>query len=288
MKKWPILILIAACAHLAMIFYWYPKGYISVDESIYHLMAYSLSDYLFSHSQNAFELPVLFHGAPMIAKYPYLSTLIPSLFYPILNYDALFILNGISFWVCLYLTFLIGDNLFNNKQIAYLGAFLFGFTTFAWDYSFAAWPHLFSLCFALCAALLVLRSFKTGQLTYAFYAGLILGLGLGVRMDLVFLIPGLLLVIFLNTNTPFRISLYLLLGVLPGLLILAFVNYLKFDIFFPFLFHAGGLSTFLYHLQAVWIVIAAAALLILGRYFKASLIEHRRPMLYAFLFLIAA
>ncbi|WP_395072211.1 glycosyltransferase family 39 protein [Hyphococcus sp.] len=148
------------------------------------------------------------------------------------------LMNSIAFMLVLWLTFASARKLY-DENIARWSVGIFAFATFAPTYVFAIWPHMVALSFWMGAVYLAISahhtfSRKTGTRALL-CAGLLVGLGLNIRVD-VFL-AGLIIFFWLRlfAKPHDRIApLFVALGMVPGLLLSAWLNQIKFGAFSPF------------------------------------------------------
>ncbi len=232
---------------LVVSFLFAPGGHLSVDEGVYHMMARSFSAGGDLHVWNGYEefpspelvLPALrVHEGQLIPSYPYLSTLLSAPLYLLVGYKGLYILNAFAFLGVVCLTLLIGRTLFRDADLALNAALILILGTFAWEYSQAAWPHALSMLFvagALYAAVTALQTADPRKsVALAATAGLVAGFGTGVRLDVIFVLPALLLPFaFVDPWRP-RLILATCIAAVPGLGVLAATNYVKCGIASPF------------------------------------------------------
>ena len=274
--KWLVLIL-AACLTLAAALLFPALGHFSVDEIVYDMMALNLWSTGGLTVWNGYEefaspelsLPILqIHDGRLVSQYPYLSTILVAPFYGLFGYQALIVLNAVSFVAVLGLVFLIARTLFRDADLALNASLILTFGSFAWQYSQAAWPHALSMLFVTGAFYAAISAFHADDRRKAVLlscaAGLIVGLGTGVRLDVIFVLPAVVLpFVFANPWRPLQ-SLAACAGMVPGLAMLAATNYAKFGSANPFSYGvtgSGAASSPLLYLPvtALGLAVAAAA-----------------------------
>ncbi len=225
-------------------------GHISIDEGTYHLMAEAMSHggFTIDNGYEAFpsdELAIYVpghtvhvrpHDGHLVAQYPYLSSVLALPFYLLLGFRGLLLLNGLAFVATLLTTWALGRDLLGDRVAAGLGAAIFALGTFAWSYSLAAWPHMLHTALALLAFTLAVRALRRdgrqAQLL-ALAAGLVLGLDLGVRYDGLFVLGAIGLLQLFARPARLRQGALTLLGLSPGLALLAATNHAKFGSWAP-------------------------------------------------------
>ncbi|MDH3595975.1 MAG: hypothetical protein OEM93_14120 [Rhodospirillales bacterium] len=224
-----------------------------MDEGVYHMMARSFSAGGDLHVWNGYEefpspelvLPALrVHEGQLIPSYPYLSTLLAAPFYLLVGYKGLYVLNAFAFLGVVCLTLMLGRTLFRDADLALNAGLILILGTFAWEYSQAAWPHALSMLFATGALYAAVTALQTADprksVALAAAAGLVAGFGTGVRLDVIFVLPALLLPLTFVTPWRPRLILATCIATVPGLAVLAATNYVKFGTANPFSYGVSG------------------------------------------------
>jgi hypothetical protein len=228
-------------------------GHFSVDEAVYHMMARSFSSSGSLSVWNGYEefpspelaLPMLrIHDGQLVPQYPHLATILATPLFWLVGYQSLFILNALAFVGVVGLCFLIARALFHDRDLALNACLMLAFGGFAWQYSQAAWPHALSALFVTGAVYLTVAALQSRHyqrsLVLAAAAGLVTGLGLGVRLDVVFVLPAVVLpLVFAIPWRPWH-ALAACLGTAPGLGFLAVANAVKFGTAAPFSYGVAG------------------------------------------------
>jgi 4-amino-4-deoxy-L-arabinose transferase-like glycosyltransferase len=250
LRRWivPAGLALLALAHLLVCGWLTVPGYLSIDEGIYHLMAEAMGRGSFDlgNGYAAFpseELTLYVHGLDhhtfgyggrMVAQYPTMATMLSAPLYLLEGYSGLFRLNALSFIVAVALCYGLGLVAFEDRKLAALGAGVFALASFAWGYSLAAWPHMIHLGLVTAAFLVVYRGIRGGGPAWLFpLGGLLLGVDIGVRLDGVFVIPALVLLLFYRRPIAWKALGLFGLGLLPGLAFLSVTNHLKFGTWQP-------------------------------------------------------
>ena len=244
----PVLVLLAA-AHLAWSLFAVVPGYLSIDEGTYHYMVRSLAQGHPLEVRNGYEdfaspelVAGIFRERPgkLVATYPEVYTFLALPFYAALGYRGLFLLNALAFLGTVVLTWDLARRSF-DARVASLAALILGLSTFAWDYSQAAWPHATSALLVVAAVWCTVRGLEPGAgLRWPLAAGLLGGVAPGVRLDAAFAWAGILLPPAF-TRPPRRRQVALTAaGLLPGLALLAWINREKFGAWTPFSYGARG------------------------------------------------
>jgi hypothetical protein len=227
-------------------------GYLSIDESLYHMMSKSFSatgglevwtGYReFPSWELAHEYLRVHFGRP-VSQYPYLFPVITLPFYRLAGLRGLFLFNAVAFVGLVVLVFAIALKLFHDKNLALNSCLVLILATFAWEYSQAAWPHATSALFVTAAFYLAVRAYFAEtlipRLLFALAAGLTAGFAPGIRIDAFLVLPCLLLpFLFARPSRPLE-TVAVLAGALPGIAILAVTNYIKFGVLSPFSYGTG-------------------------------------------------
>jgi hypothetical protein len=247
--KRPGLLLLAALlgAHVVLSVATLSPGYLSVDEGTYHVMVQSLADHgslAFSNGYEEFpslELitgSVRVHEGRLVPVTPILFAIVSLPFYRAAGYAGLFVVNNLAFLGILALTAALAHRLFRDRALAMLSIAILGLCTYAWEYSQAAWPHASSAFAVLAAFYAALRGLESssyaGALRWNGLAGMIAGVGIGVRLDVALAVPCLMAPFLFTGRRRLATSLAIPLGTLPALAVLSATNHLKFGIWSPF------------------------------------------------------
>ena len=239
------LFLIAIGVAVVGMFITAPIPYI-IDGAIYHDMARSMSvDGTLSIARNGDvenAPPLTKHlthtkDGAVYAQYPSGYALIAAPFYKAFGIRGLIALNGISAVAALWFTFQIAGRLF-NRRVATIATLILPTASMFPVFAFAIWPHMISLATGLGAILLALKADsetkRSNSLLLFAAAGLAVGLGLTIRIDVFLIAPALFLWLRLFARPDDRqASIALLIGMAPTLLFSAYLNHLKFGVFQP-------------------------------------------------------
>jgi hypothetical protein len=242
-------------------------GHIIGDESVYHLMTRSFAESGSLALLNGYEefpsrelvFPVARpHDGLLFSQYPYLYPVLAAPFYLALGYQGLFLLNAIAFLGVVWLCYGTCQLLFKDRDLSLNACLVLVLATYAWEYSQAAWPHAVSmLCVAAVLYLTALAMHTTvaaRALALAFGAGLVAGFGAGVRIEVIFTAPVLVLPFLFASPPRFWPAVAASLGTLPGLAVLGATNYVKFGTFSPFSYgteSAGSAQTVAAYLPVI-------------------------------------
>lgn len=238
-------------------------GHLSIDEAIYNFMVRSFAtngDLTIWNGYEDFPSPELVpptvqvRNGALVPQYPPFFAILAAPLYGFFGYQALILLNAVAFVGVLALTFVLARRLVGDADAGLDACLILLFATYAFQYGVTAWPHMTSAFFVLAALVCAVRAHDAtdwrGTLTFGALAGLIAGFGIGIRLDTVFVVPGLVLPFLFRAPPRVAAALAVIFGLLPGLLLLAWLNHLKFGIFDPFTYGdargaAAGLRPYL-------------------------------------------
>ncbi|MET0413988.1 MAG: hypothetical protein ABW217_21945, partial [Polyangiaceae bacterium] len=221
-------------------------GPFSIDEVTYQLMVKSLTGGHGVKVWNGYEeYPSVelastwvqpFQGS-LYGQYPFLYVILAAPFQALLGFRGLFVLNALAYVVAAWSCFQLALELFEERRTARLAAALFAGATFAIDYAVAAWPHALSTALVLGTVLLAARAWRhvaeRRGLFEACAAGVCLGLGVGVRLDVVLVLPGLILAFSCAPALPWRLLASGALGAAPPLAASVLCNWQRWGVFSP-------------------------------------------------------
>lgn len=233
-------------------------GQLSIDEGIYRLMAHELATagrLTIWNGYQEFPSPELViplarpHGGELAPQYPHLFAYVVTPFYRLFGHHGLFVLNGLSYLGVVALCYRLTIRLFGDVTLALNACLIFILASFSWEYSQAAWPHALMLLTTVGSVYLAFVAYgaETGVRVFALsaMAGLVAGIGVGFRLDTVFIFPALFFLFLFNRPCRPWPALVVVFGAVPVLILLAVINQAKFGIASPFSYGAavgGGAS----------------------------------------------
>jgi len=251
-----LFLFLLSVVHIYYTLTFFSPGPLSIDEGTYHLMAKNFADSYGWEIENGYrEFPseelraagqLVAHDGRLVSQYPCFYTVLALPFYRLGGYGGLIFLNALSFLGVVALTYAIAQRLLLDKNLSLNACLIFFLATYAWEYTQSSLPHMVSMLFLMGAVYLgigalSLSSSFTAKVS-ALASGLLIGFGTGIRLDVFFVFP-LIIIPFIFVNPKrYKEALLIIIGTLPGLLFLAATNYLKFNIFSPFSY--GRLGTY--------------------------------------------
>jgi hypothetical protein len=233
--------------HLLFSVFAVAPGHFVSDEGIYHQMSKAFADNTtLTLWQEYGEFPspelrtwnhVSGKDGSLQSQYPYLHPVLAWPFYKMAGFRGLFALNAIAYAALAGICFLLGNRLWRDRRIAADAVILLTLGSYAWQYSQAAWSQSLSSAFLLAGVWLGVCAVQAGErraaLLYGWAAGMAVGLGAGVRLDVFFMAPALLIPLLYDRAPRWRVGAAVLFGLLPGLLLLSLTNYAKFGTLQP-------------------------------------------------------
>ncbi len=235
-----------ALATIAWALWVNPDGYLGNDEAIYHLMTSSLIHEGKLFVWNGFEeFPSLelrlpqtrIYNGHLYPQYPVFFAVLASPFVAVLGFKGFYLLNAIALLATVVLCHRLAKALFGDADLAANACLIFLFATYAWEYGQAARPHAVSVCLVTLSAYLAIVAYRSSALrnatAVALGAGLVAGLGVGVRLDTVLVLPAIIVPFLLARPWRPREALAIGIGAVPALAILALTNDLKFGVLSP-------------------------------------------------------
>ncbi len=249
-------------------------GHLVSDEGIYHQMAKAFADDQTHALWNGHaeypspELRTWNHqvraDGRLISQYPYFHSVLAWPFYKIAGFRGLFALNAVAYIALAAFTFLLSQRLWRDKRIAADALIVLTLATFAWQYSQAAWSQLLAAAFLVAGVYFAVGAVQSTERRWAvilaWAAGMAIGFGAGVRLDVIFAAPALLVPLLFDRPPRWREALGVAAGLTPGLVLLSVTNHAKFGSFNPLTYarDAGAASL------SGYTALVATALVVLG------------------------
>jgi len=170
----------------------------------------------------------------LVAQYPSGYALLAAPLYAVFAIKGLTLANALAGLITLWLTRRISRALGADEKTSALAVLILAISTFWSTYLYSVWPHMIALAILLGA---IDRAIKAGEGDFraALAAGLLVGLGQNIRIDMIVLAPAIIVWLRLFCGGPTRrLSAIFALGLAPGFLAAAWINQLKFGVFNPF------------------------------------------------------
>ncbi len=227
-------------------------GHYTVDEGAYHLMVKAFVeegslavDNGYSETPSEELVYAMLRpddrdpSAPrLVPQYPSIYAVFAAPFYWLAGFQGLFVLNLLAFFGTVWATMSIARRLYGDPAIPLNAALMLILGTYVWEYAQGVWPHMLSMFFvsgAVLAALAALQDERPGPAAARMaLAGLVVGIGAGVRYDVVLVIPALALPFLFAARPRLLPVLAMAVATAPGLVALALSNQAKFGVLSPF------------------------------------------------------
>ena len=178
------------------------------------------------------------YNSRLVAQYPYLYAVLATPFYWVSGYRGLFFVNSIVFLLTVLVCYALATSLFEDRSLALNSCLVLVLATYLWEYSQAAWTHAVTVLFVTAAAYCTVRGLRPGMTVRSLYfpaaAGLLIGSGAGIRLDVILAAPALALALALGPSQRIKKTLAFCAGLGPGLAALSIANQIKFGTASPF------------------------------------------------------
>ena len=178
----------------------------------------------------------------LVPQYPAGLAIVGSLFFEVLGARGLLLINALAAVGTLFVTHMLAMRLFDSEKVANFAVVLFAVFSFMPEFAVAFWPHMVSILSVSLAFFFFLRALdEPPAFAWAFASGLVLGGGLLFRLDGVLLLSTIALVTALYAQRPLSVFGGGALGMMPGFLLMAWINSIKFGTFNPISYgHTAG------------------------------------------------
>jgi 4-amino-4-deoxy-L-arabinose transferase-like glycosyltransferase len=218
-------------------------GIFTIDEMIYGSMIERFARHgdvvipngYADHGSSSLRLKVLVPGPHgLVPQYPTGYAILAAPFFLVGGLRAVILLNALASVGILVLTYVLGRKLFNDLDLALNAALIVGLASFAFEYALGIWPHALGAFFVILAACLAAASVQERRTAaYAVLAGLVLGLGVNIRVDVILAAPAIALWLLGNSKHT-NGALPFMAGLVPGFGVASWLNYLKLGLATPF------------------------------------------------------
>ena len=252
-----------------------PQADFANDEGVYQLMARSFAESGSLTVWNGYEelpsaeLVIPFtrvYEGHLVPQYPYLTAVLNYPLYRLAGFAGLLLLNAIAYVATIGVCFVTARALFRDTALALNACLILALATYSLEYSQAAWPHALSMLFVATSVYFAVAALMSPRprtsLALALAGGAVAGFGAGIRLDVIFVLPALVVpFIFARPWRPWC-ALAACLGTVPGLAVLAATNYVKFGVFSAFAYSpnvSGGATDARSYLPIVLIGLAFLA-----------------------------
>jgi 4-amino-4-deoxy-L-arabinose transferase-like glycosyltransferase len=274
-------------------------GYVTIDEAYFHWMTKSFhdtGDLSLWNGYEEFPSPELIHPYVQLHRgrlsppSPSPYAVLASPLYHFAGFRGLFLLNALALVGVAVFCYLAAGRLFRDRDLALDACLILVVSTYAWEYSQAAWPHVTAMLFVAAAFFLFVCAYEAspgGKARWtAFAAGVVAGFGMGMRLDTVLVLPGLMLPFLFARPWRPKEAAMVLAGAIPGATALAMTNLAKFGAFSPFSYGQEGMQAYNRPAAPPYeMIVAAGAVTLLAWALTRSRVSHVPIMRRAGLFL---
>ena len=229
-------------------------GFFTIDEIIYYLGARSIAEHGMLGIDNGYaqfrseslKLTLLVEGPQgLTPQYPAGSSVLAAPLLQFLGARAFILLNAVAAVLTLFTVRNICLSQYKSEPVARIAVALLVAGTFWLEYAVGIWPHAVAAYFALQAYWFALRHLdREGKdVRYAILSGLFAGAGMLFRLDALFAIAAIGLILILFAPRLVRSAFWFGAGVLPALALASWLNYLKFGSANPLSYGKSGGGT---------------------------------------------
>ena len=154
---------------------------------------------------------------------------------------GIIVINACASAATIYFVWRAALAFFDDKSLAGRAALIFAVSTFAVEYAFGVWPHAVTMLCVTAAVAAMAAALRRGDAGRgALIAGLLIGLGINLRVDALFATAPLAAWLLLYVDRPYRALGLLTLGLVPGTLASTVINWIKFGIPVPVTYGGSG------------------------------------------------
>ena len=172
------------------------------------------------------------HPGPegLAPQYPSGYTLLAAPAYALGSLRGIMALNLAAALAVVALSMALARRFFEDRRVVLGTGLVLMAASFLPDYAVAIWPHAVSLAAAMAALLLGVDAVEGRRPLVGAGAasGLIIGLGMTLRLDVVLVLPALAAYGLIYAERPVRLGVAMAAGLVPGLLLATALNGLKF------------------------------------------------------------
>lgn len=259
-------------AWIALAAFWAAPGVFTVDGFTYLAMidAFARDGSLFvengmaAYDAEALSLYLMQDAGGRIApQYPGGWGILAAPAYLAGGVRGVMLINAVASALTLPLIWAAARALFEDREIALHAALIYGVASFAVEYAVGFWPHgvtIFLVTAAVAAVATGWRGPPAAELRGALLAGLVLGLGLNIRVDAVIAAVPLAVWLLGAGRRPYAAAALLAAGLMPGLAAAAAINHAKFGVLSPLSYGSGDGAVSLAHYARLMPLAAAGGL----------------------------
>ncbi|MEM9147017.1 MAG: hypothetical protein AAGC57_12550 [Pseudomonadota bacterium] len=176
----------------------------------------------------------------LVAQYPGLHAVLAAPIWGGFGPRGLILANVLAAAGCLMATHALACRLYSDPRVALFAILFFGIGSFLVDYAIGIWPHAPAALTVVLAALWIFEADRQGGWPWrAALAGLVLSLGIGLRVDTAFAAVGIGVWVLVFAARPAAVLGWMAAGSGPGLLLCTWINQVKFGVPSPISYGSG-------------------------------------------------
>jgi hypothetical protein len=228
-------------------------GIFSIDEAVQQKQIMSLlqaGEFAVSNGYEIYPSPMLTlavllpKSGLLMSQYPPFYAVLASPFYWALGLQGLVVLNALAFMASVFFLYRFAMLLSADRTLAIDACLVFALATYIWEYALGVWPHAVSVFLIVLASYFVVlaghRATASSRALLSLVGGVTVGLVVGVRLDSIFVLPGLgLAILLLPPARALRLASFAV-GLLAVLLLLSAINDVRFGEFSPLTYGRVG------------------------------------------------
>ncbi|MDU8943256.1 glycosyltransferase family 39 protein [Ovoidimarina sediminis] len=216
-----------------------------IDEMIYVLGAHALSEagsFAVENGWTTFRsddllLWLTVNGPNGVApQYPPGTAVLGAPLYGAFGIRGMILPNAVAAAATLWLVFALARRLTGDATLALGAAGLLAFGTYFLEYAYGIWPHAIAVLVTTAALALTFLAHEEGPRTAAgraVLAGLIIGIGMTFRADVILALPAIGAFVILYARAPVAMIAGGAAGLLPPVALLSLANQVKFGTYNP-------------------------------------------------------
>ncbi len=273
-------VLIFLCVMIVALSFVVSDGFFTIDELIYFLGADAFAKTGFFAVENGYDtfasedlrLWFLVEGPNgLVPQYPPGTAVLGAPLVALMGTRGMILANAVAAGAALWLVYLLAIEMYGRKGAALIAVLVTALASFFLEYAFGIWPHMISTALVLGAAYLAFRATDPTREKWADAAagsGVLIGIAFLFRADAVLILPAIGAIAILYARNPIGVIAAGTLGMMPGLLLGVWANWLKFGVLNPLSYgtKSGGGDDPSSHIPAILLVGLIFAVVIAARY----------------------
>ncbi len=273
-------VLVFLCVAILALSFVVSDGFFTIDELIYFLGAEAFAKTGFFAVENGYStfqsedlrLWFLVDGPNgLVPQYPPGMAVLGAPFVAAFGARGMILMNALAAGAVLWLVYALTVEMYGRKATALTAVLIVALASFFLEYAFGIWPHMISTALVLAAVLLAHRATdpeRDGWFLPAAGSGLMIGAAFLFRADAVLILPAIGAIAILYARRPIGVIAAGTLGMMPGLLLGVWANWLKFGVLNPLSYgtKSGGGDDPSSHIPAILLVMLIFAVITAARF----------------------